>query len=78
MIILTKFLIAACLCEAYFLFNYYVSNSMISNMGVLIKEINTTSIAEGFYAFTYNAERQLIIDSNFHILGQANSGIDVV
>jgi hypothetical protein len=57
MIILTKFVIAAGLSEAYFFFNYFVSNSMISNMGVLIKEINTTSIAEGFYAFTYNAER---------------------
>ena len=30
---------------------------MIFNMSILIKEINTTSIAEGFYAFTYNAER---------------------
>ena len=72
MIILTKFLIAAHLSEAYFLFNYFISNTMISNMGVLIKEINTTSIAEGFYAFTYNAERQLIIDSTFPILNQVN------
>jgi len=53
----SKFIISSLCVEAYFIANYYLSNTNLNNMQILLKEINTTAVAEGFYAFTYNAER---------------------
>lgn len=56
-----KFVISMLICilviEAYFIFNYFMSDNLLSDMKSLIKEINSTSLAEPFYMFVDNALR---------------------
>ena len=43
--------------EAYFAFSYVSSTQFLSNLNIMIKEINATSVAESFYSFVNNVER---------------------
>jgi len=47
--------------EAYFLYTFISSNILLGDISTLIPELNSTSVAESFFAFANNAERQLFI-----------------
>ncbi|CAD8209105.1 unnamed protein product [Paramecium pentaurelia] len=55
------------LIQAYFIFNYFMSDALLSNLAQLVPEINATSRAEGFYRFADNAQRSLYINRNITI-----------
>jgi len=48
--------------EAYFLYTFISSNILLGDISTLIPELNSTSVAESFFAFANNAERQLFIN----------------
>ncbi|CAD8203560.1 unnamed protein product [Paramecium pentaurelia] len=56
--------------QAYFIFNYFMSDTLLSNLAQLVPEINATCRAEGFYRFVDNAERSLYINRNMTILNE--------
>ncbi|CAD8162069.1 unnamed protein product [Paramecium octaurelia] len=53
--------------QAYFIFNYFMSDTLLSNLAQLVPEINATSRAEGFYRFSDNAQRSLYINRSITI-----------
>lgn len=63
-----QFLLGAGIIEAYFIYNYFNSVGILTDVDSIIPEINDTSIAEAFYSFSNNAERQLFINSTFPIM----------
>ncbi|CAD8125809.1 unnamed protein product [Paramecium sonneborni] len=58
------------LLQAYFIFNYFISDTLLSNLEQLVPEINATCRAEGFYRFCDNAQRSLYINRNITIENQ--------
>ena len=52
-----KFLIGACIIEAFFIFIYFESISLLGDIDTLIGEYNVTSMADSFYSFANNVER---------------------
>jgi hypothetical protein len=72
-----KFLIGALILEAYYIYNYYMSQSLLTDLSQLIPEINSTSLAESFSAFVNNVERKLIINPLFPVLNGKSSTIAV-
>ena len=52
-----KFFIGACIIEAFFIFIYFESISLLGDIDTLIGEYNVTSMADSFYSFANNAER---------------------
>jgi len=70
-----KFLLVALVIEAYFVFTFVSANLLLSDISTLIPELNSTSAAEPFFSFANNAERQLLIDENFPVLGDSSVSI---
>lgn len=66
--ILVKLLMAVLILEAYFIFNYFSGDSLLSSIKILTKELNSTSYGESFYLFVDNAQRMLLMDQNFSVL----------
>jgi len=54
--------------EAYFLYTFISANQLLQDISTLIPELNATSVAEPFFSFANNAERQLFIDNTFAVL----------
>ena len=54
--------------EAYFIYVYIGENLLLKNISTLMPELNSTSVAEAYFSFSNNAERQLFIDSTFPII----------
>ena len=72
-----KFFIGAFAVEGYFLLNFFLSKGLLDDITSIMKEVNSTSVAESFYSFINNAERQLMLDNNFPILNQNSLDIAV-
>jgi hypothetical protein len=65
-----KSLGVALVLEAYFLYTFISSNLLLGDISTLIPELNSTSVAESFFSFANNAERNLFIDPTFKILDE--------
>jgi len=70
-----KFLAIALIVEAYFIFTFVSANVLLGDISDLMPELNSTSVAEPFFSFANNAERQLFIDPTFLVLGIASNTI---
>jgi hypothetical protein len=55
--LLVKLSFGALIISFYFFGNFLLSTNHLKHYGILIKEIATTSKAEGYYGFVYNVER---------------------
>ncbi|CAD8075781.1 unnamed protein product [Paramecium primaurelia] len=56
--------------QTYFIFNYFISDILLSNLAQLVPEINATCRAESFYRFVDNAERSLYLNRNMTLLNE--------
>ncbi|CAK82689.1 unnamed protein product (macronuclear) [Paramecium tetraurelia] len=56
--------------QGYFVLNYLLSHTFLSNLDQMIPEINATARAESFYRFVDIGERALFIDRNQTIMNQ--------
>ena len=65
---LLSLLLGSLLMMAYFIATYWITTATIKQMNSLTDEINSTSIAEPFYVFTDNAQRQMIFNNSYLIL----------
>jgi PAS domain S-box-containing protein len=72
-----KFLIGAGVIEAYFIYNYFESTGLLDDINSLIGEYNATSMAESFYSFANNAERELMINTTFPVINAASLDVAV-
>jgi len=63
-----KFLIVALVIEAYFIYTFVSANVLLGDISDLMPELNSTSVAEPFFGFANNAERQLFIDNTTTVL----------
>jgi len=72
-----KFLIGAGVIEAYFIYNYFESTQLLSDINNLIGEYNATSMAESFYSFANNAEREMMINNTFPVINSFSLDVAV-
>ncbi|CAD8075777.1 unnamed protein product [Paramecium primaurelia] len=56
--------------QGYFVLNYILSHTFLSNLDQMIPEINATARAESFYRFVDIGERALFLDRNQTIMNQ--------
>ncbi|CAK66138.1 unnamed protein product (macronuclear) [Paramecium tetraurelia] len=56
--------------QGYFVLNYILSNTFLTNLDQMIPEINATARAESFYRFVDIGERALFLDRNQTILNE--------
>jgi hypothetical protein len=63
-----KFLVVALVIEAYFIYTFVSANVLLGDISDLMPELNSTSVAESFFGFANNAERELFIDNTTNIL----------
>jgi len=68
-----KFLAIALIVEAYFIFTFVSANVLLGDISDLMPELNSTSVAEPFFSFANNAERQLFINATFDVLGVSSN-----
>jgi len=65
-----KFLIVALIVEAYFIYTFVSANVLLGDISDLMPELNSTSVAEPFFSFANNAERELFINATFPVLNE--------
>jgi len=63
-----KFFFIGALVEAYFIYIFVSIDNTLGNIGEKLIEFNSTSVAEPFYSFTCNAERQTFVNSSVPVL----------